>query len=204
MRRVILPGFLIMLLSIVLMAGCAGTRSVMEWQDEGYSGTLGNILVIAAVDDNARRRSIEDAYVAEFAANSVNATPSYTLIPDASALSRETVDAAIVGQNLDAVLVTRLAGVEEVEEYQPPVSFTHYSSYHQYYAQAMTYSNPGYYRKYKVLMLETNLYDTASQKLIWSMQSESIDASAPQKVVDGQIGLTMKRMVARGLVDSGQ
>ena len=37
-------------------------------------------------------------------------------------------------------------------------------------------ASAGYYRKYQVLMLETNLYDTATQQLIWSMQSESIDA----------------------------
>jgi hypothetical protein len=53
-------------------------------------------------------------------------------------------------------------------------------------------------------MLETNLYDTTTKQLIWSMQSESIDASAPQKVIDAQIALTIKRLVARGLVDSAE
>ncbi len=63
-------------------------------------------------------------------------------------------------------------------------------------------SSPGYYRKYQVLMLETNLYDTTTKQLIWSMQSESIDASAPQKVIDEQIALTIERLVAHGLVTS--
>ena len=190
--------------SAILVVGCASTDSVMEWQDEAWSGKLNSILVIAAVEDNARRRSIEDAYVEEFAANSVGATPGYTLISSTTALSRETVEAAIAGQDLDAVLVTRLAGVDEVEEYQPPTSYNHYRSYHSYYSHSMRYSSPGYYRKYQVLMLETNLYDTATRQLIWSMQSESLDASAPQKVIDGQIALTIKRLVARGLVDSAE
>jgi len=204
MDRAMFSRIYLSILSAIVLAGCASTRSVMEWQDDGYSGKLDNILVIAAVEDNARRRAIEDAYVEDFAANSVGATPGYTLIPSATALSRETVEAAIVGQDLDAVLVTRLAGIDEVEEYQPPTSFTHYSSYHRYYSHSMRYSSPGYYRKYQVLMLETNLYDTATKQLIWSMQSESIDASAPQKVIDAQIALTIKRLVARGLVDTGQ
>ena len=190
--------------SAILVVGCASTDSVMEWQDEAWSGKLDSILVIAAVEDNAHRRSIEDAYVEEFAANSVGATPGYTLISSTTALSRETVEAAIAGQDLDAVLVTRLAGVDEVEEYQPPTSYNHYRSYHSYYSHSMRYSSPGYYRKYQVLMLETNLYDTATRQLIWSMQSESLDASAPQKVIDGQIALTIKRLVARGLVDSAE
>ena len=204
MYRAILSRFFLLILSAILLAGCASTRSVMEWQDEAWSGKLDNILVIAAVEDNARRRSIEDAYVDDFAANSVAAIPGYTFISSTTALSRETVEAAIAGQDLDAVLVTRLAGVDEVEEYQPPTSFTHYSSYHRYYSHSMRYSSPGYYRKYQVLMLETNLYDTATKQLIWSMQSESIDASAPQNVIDGQIALTIKRLVARGLVDSAE
>jgi hypothetical protein len=204
MCRAMFSRIFLMILSATLVAGCASTNSVMEWQDEAWSGKLDNILVIAAVEDNAHRRSIEDAYVEEFAAISVGATPGYTLISSTTALSRETVEAAIAGQDLDAVLVTRLAGVDEVEEYQPPNSYAHYRSYHGYYSHSMRYSNPGYYRKYQVLMLETNLYDTATRELIWSMQSESLDASAPQKVIDGQIALTIKRMVARGLVDSAE
>jgi hypothetical protein len=194
----------LLILSAILVAGCASTRSVMEWQDEAWSGKLDNILVIAAVEDNARRRAIEDAYVEDFAANSVGAIPGYTLISSATELSREAVEAATAGQDLDAVLVTRLAGIDEVEEYQPPTSYTHYSSYHRYYSHSMRYSSPGYYRKYQVLMLETNLYDTATKQLIWSMQSESIDASAPQKVIDEQIALTIERLVAHGLVTSAE
>jgi hypothetical protein len=204
MYKAMFSRFFLLMLSSILLVGCASTRSVMEWQDEAWSGKLDNILVIAAVEDNARRRAIEDAYVEEFATISVDTTPGYTLITSATSLSRETVEAAIAGQDLDAVLVTRLAGVDEVEEYQPPTSFTHYSSYHRYYRHSMRYSSPGYYRKYQVLMLETNLYDTATKQLIWSMQSESIDASAPQKVIDAQIALTIKRLLARGLVTSAQ
>ena len=44
--------------SAILVVGCASTDSVMEWQDEAWSGKLDSILVIAAVEDNARRRSI--------------------------------------------------------------------------------------------------------------------------------------------------
>ena len=196
--------FFLLILSATLVMGCTSTRSVMEWQDETWSGKLDNILVIAALEDNVRRRAIEDAYVEDFAGLSIDATPGYTLISNATELSRESVEAAIAGQDLDAVLVTRLAGVEEVEEYQPPTSYTHYSSYHRYYSHSMRNSSPGYYRKYQVLMLETNLYDTATKQLIWSMQSESIDASAPQKVIDEQIALTIERLVAHGLVTSAE
>ena len=44
------------------------------------------------------------------------------------------------------------------------------------------------------------MYDTASQQLIWSMQSESLDSSALQEVIDEQIVLTVERLVAKGLL----
>jgi predicted GNAT family acetyltransferase len=172
----------------------------MEWRDEGFSGQLNHILVIAAADQVTQRHAIEDDYVKALTAVPVTAVPSYTLMDSDIALSRETVEAAIEGQGFDGVLVTRLLGVEEVEEYQPPVNYDHYRSYHRYYQRSLDYSSPGYYRKYKILKLETNLYDTATQELIWSMQSETIDPSAPQDVIEAQIKLTIDRLTQGGLI----
>ncbi len=193
---------MLLVLLATLLASCATTRPITVWQDKTYAGKLDNILVIAAVDEEGRRRAIEDAYVEKFGAASIGATAGYSLIDNAANLSRETVEKAIAGRNIDAVLVTRLAGVEEIKEYQPPSSYEPYRSYNRYYAHAREFSSPGYYVTYKLLTLETNLYDTVTQQLIWSMQSESIESSAPQKVIDGQIDLTVKQLLERGLVSS--
>ena len=200
MRNTFSAQCFLLLSAAMVLAGCSSARSLMEWQDEGYTAQLDNILVIAAVEEQTQQRAVEDAYVKQFAEIAVNAVPGYTLLADGSVLSRATIEAAIVGQDIDAVLVTRLAGVEEVEEYQPPSSIEYNRSYHRYYAHARAFSSPGYYIKYKVLTLETNVYDTASQQLVWSMQSESLDSSAPQEVIDEQIALTVKRLAARGLL----
>ncbi len=193
---------MLLVLLATLLASCATTRPITVWQDKTYAGKLDNILVIAAVDEEGRRRVIEDAYVDKFGAASIGAIAGYSLIDNAANLSRETVEKAIAGRSIDAVLVTRLAGVEEIKEYQPPSSYEPYRSYNRYYAHAREFSSPGYYVTYKLLTLETNLYDTVTQKLIWSMQSESIESSAPQKVIDGQIDLTVEQLLERGLVAS--
>jgi len=189
-----------LLLLAAILGACASTKPVKEWRDEGFSGQLGHILVIAAADEAVQRRAVEDDYVAALTVVPVAAVASYTLMDSDVALSRETVEAAIEGQGFDAVLVTRLLGVEEVEEYQSPETFDHHRSYHRYYMRSMDYSSPGYYRKYNIHTLETNLYDTATQDLVWSMQSETIDASAPEDVVEAQIKLTMDRLTKSGLI----
>jgi hypothetical protein len=50
------------------------------------------------------------------------------------------------------------------------------------------------------LTLESNLYDTTTQQLVWSMQSENFDPSTPAKVIEQQIGLTIEILSERGLV----
>jgi len=189
-----------LLLTGLILGACASTRPVMEWREDGFSGQLNHILVIAATEQATQRHAVEDDYVEAFTAVNVTAVPSYSLISSDQPLSRETVEAAIEGQGFDAVLVTRLLGVEEVEEYQPPTTFDHHRSYHRYYMRSMDYSSPGYYRRYKILTLESNLYDTATRDLVWSIQSETIDPSAPRDVVEAQIALTIDRLTQAGLI----
>ncbi len=173
----------------------------MEWQDEAFSGEIDNLLVIAVVEDNALRRSVEDAYVDRFSERALTATPGYVLLPDIELLSRETVEAAIEDLDIDAVMVTRLVGVEEVEQYHPP---SHYDYYDRYFLYTVPSSTQGYYTRFTLLKLETNLYDTASAKLVWSLQSESMESPAPEDVIEGQVKLTVERLAARGLIAPAQ
>jgi hypothetical protein len=186
---------------LALLGACASARPVMEWQDEDFSGDIENLLVIAVVEDNAMRRTVEDAYVAKFSERALTATPGYVLLPDIGVLSRETVEAAIEDLNIDAVMVTRLVGVEEVEQSNPP---TYYDYYDSYFLYTLPRSSQGYYTRFTLLKLETNLYDTASAQLIWSLQSESMDSPAPEDVIEGQVGLTIERLAARGLIAPAQ
>jgi len=185
--------------ALVVMA-CATTKPTAEWQDVGFSGSFGNLLVIGASDRPTTRRLFEDTFVQELAAIKVNAISSYKVMSQDQVVSRETVEAAIAGLEVDSVLVTRLLGVEEGVRYHPPTYYSHYRAYPSYYRHALDYTSPGYYTNYKILKIETNLYDIATQKLVWSMQSENIDPSTAQKIIEEQISLTIKALSGRGLI----
>jgi hypothetical protein len=184
----------------LMLSACATKRPVMEWQDEGFTDALDNILIIAAIERSTRRRVYEDEFVEALAALNVDATPSYELMTTSMTISRETVAAAIKGQDIDAVLVTRLLGVKEEEVYHPPTYYDHHSSYHRYYTHALKSDNRAYYRRFKVLTLETNIYDATTKELVWSMQSESIEPSTPRNLIEEQIALTIQTLQARGLI----
>ena len=184
----------------LMLSACATKRPVIEWQDESFSAAFDNILIIAAIERSTRRRVYEDEFVEALEALKVEATPSYELMTTSMTISRKSVEAAIKGQNIDAVLVTRLLGVKEEEVYQPPTYYDHHRSYHHYYTHALENDNRAYYRRFKVLTLETNIYDAATKELVWSMQSEGIEPSTPRNVIQEQIALTIQTLLARGLI----
>jgi hypothetical protein len=187
-------------LTVLVITACANTSPVTEWSNEGFTGKLNNILIIGVTSRATRRRGFEDKFVAGFAALKVNATPSYELIDSSLYLSRQIVENAIKGRGMGAVLVMRLAGIKEKEVYRQPDNQDENMTYFTYYDKAFQRSNDGSYDQYKIVTLETNLYDTQSGELVWSMQSETMDASQPRQVVEDQIELTIRTLAKRGLI----
>ena len=189
-----------------LLAACA-IKPLAEWRDNNFSGTVDNILIIGVSDQPVVRRQFEDTFVKELAALGVSAKSSYQVLTDEQISSKDALDAAIRAQSMDSVLVTRVIGVEEIDTYTPP-TYTHtpstfdrhYRDYHSYFNHAVRVATPGYWDKYEVLKLESNLYDSASQQLIWSIQSESFDPRSATQLIDDQITVAIKSLRNTGLI----
>ncbi|UCH40851.1 MAG: hypothetical protein JSU67_03930 [Gammaproteobacteria bacterium] len=183
-----------------LLSACA-LKPLAEWHDSNFSETIDSILIIGVSDQPAARRMFEDTFVKELEALGVSAKSSYRILTDEQILSKDALDAAISEQSMDAVLVTRVIGVEEIDTYTPP-TYTrspstyhrHYRDYHSYYNHSVQVVTPGYWDKYQVLKIESNLYDSASQQLIWSIQSESFDPRSATQVIDEQIMVSIKSL----------
>jgi hypothetical protein len=106
--------------------------------------------------------------------------PNLTLSRD---FTREQLAESIKKTGCDAVFTLALLDAKSVESYHPgtvyaPVNYGYYGSYYGYYNYyyPQVYS-PGYYSVDKTFYLETNLYDLASDKLLWSVQSEASNPS---------------------------
>jgi len=189
------------ILMTILLGACASTsKPVGEWRDQGFNRQLNNFLVIGVTSRSTRRRSFEDLFVAQLAIADVRAIPSYKLIESSMHLTRDIVERAIEGQNLGAVLVTRLVGIKDEAVYKLPANYDDDRGYMGYYDHAWQETSTGYYSQYQVFTLETTLYDTVSGKLVWSMQSEAIEASQPRHIVEAQIALTIEMLAKQGLI----
>ena len=212
-------GRLLLAFAVSLMLTACTLKPLAEWRDSEFTGMVDNILVIGVSEQAVVRRQFEDTFVNELAAVGVSAKSSYRVLSDEQISSKDALDAAIREQSMDAVLVTRVIGIEEIETYTPPTyTYTprpraylpsdthssdfdrHYRDYHSYYRYAARVSTPGYWDKYEVLKLESNLYDSASQRLIWSIQSESFDPQSAGQLINDQIAIALKSLRETGLI----
>ena len=111
-------------------------------------------------------------------------------MPQSTRLTEEQIGGAIEGGSFDGVLISRLLGVDQNEEYVPPSSYTvpttHYGyGYYGYYgASYTTVHEPGYFKTNKTFRVETNLYSVASSDLVWSGQSATLNPESLTEVID--------------------
>jgi hypothetical protein len=124
-------------------------------------------------------------------------------MPDNARPTEENIKTVIKDIRFDAVLITHLVGVKEKKSHAPityrPPAYT--DSFYGYYDHVEGYVyDPGYYRRHTHVKLETNLYDARNEALVWSMQSEAIDPSSRQNLIDANIKIVVQRLEAQGLL----
>jgi len=170
----------------VLLGGCATTSMLSSWVDPEAAGKkLDKVLVIGIAKNHVVRRQYEDTFVRQLTAKGARAIPSYQLLPDANQISEESIAPHIAENQITQVLVTRLVDRKTVSTYVPPTTTmyaTGYPSYYpSYYGSWYGYyntgyaavSSPGYTYDTEYVNLETNVYDIAAQKLVWTGLTET-------------------------------
>jgi hypothetical protein len=93
----------------------------------------------------------------------------------------------------DTVLVARPIS-RKIERSYVPGSYHRWGSYYGY-----AYS-PGYIVDDEYVYIETNLYDVATEKLIWTSQSETIMLATDQELIKSFIGTMIGQLSADKLL----
>ncbi len=174
-------GFLALLLA-GLVAACATTKVTNVWYEKGHS-PVRKVLVLGVSDNERNRRLFEDALVRVLKQDGVDADAASRIMPATHKPTRQRILEAVRKHGYDAVMITRVVGVDEQSYYYPPTSTYHYlppPSYRDmwsYYPRVYdSYSTtPGYSVKVQTVRLESNLYDAGTTKLIWSAASDLYD-----------------------------
>ncbi len=185
------------------LAACTTAKPTKEWRDPTYSGgTFDNILIVGLSHKETVRRAFENTFVDRLGEDKIKATASFALMPAETRPSEESIKAVIADIKFDSVLVTHLVGVTEKEVYHPAAyRMDTNRGFYDYYGYVGGYVyEPGYYTRHKRVKLETNLYDTQTERLVWSMQSETMDPNSEKELIDAKIRIVIKKLKSQQLI----
>lgn len=148
------------------------------------------ILVIGMSTNVAARATVEDELVYYMRLKGINAiAASSVLPPDRSIVSepRDVQKQKLQESGFDAIFAISLREKKESTKYvqgssaYAPTSFYggYYGSFYSYYPHMYTnVYQPGYYVKSEEILLNSNLFDVETGKLLWSAQSDTTDPSS--------------------------
>lgn len=194
------------LIALFILTACAPTRLTKVWKDDAYTGGPVNSVLVVGISDNlVNRKMFEQHFTEQFKQNGAKAFPSSEVIPVERELNKDTIKGTAEELGADAVLVTHLVGVEEKEEYVPPaytsVPGPQHASLGRYYSGVYsTVHEPGYYVKNEYVRLENNLYETKTEKLIWSSSSETINPESVNETIETLCKVVMQSLQKSGLI----
>jgi hypothetical protein len=123
--------------------------------------------------------------------------------------TEEVVIKKIKETGCDGIFTIALVDKESETRYVPgsvgyspyPVNgyYGSYWGYHSYYGAAM-YSSPGYYTTDKTYFIESNLYDVATGKIVWSSQSKTVNPSDLKSFSEKYTDAIIKQLEGDGLL----
>ena len=166
--------------ALALLAACASTTIVDQWESPGYSGgPFKRLLVVGVTKEAAVRRIFEDEFVRQLRARGTDAVASYTFIPEDGQVDQPRLERAVKESNADGVIVTRVVKVEHRTQVVPgtpafPGFGTDiYGFYGSGWGGVWTgYASPPAVFQYDEVKVETKLFHAGNAALVWAAQSD--------------------------------
>lgn len=196
--------FALLALFFMLFAACATTQVTAVWKDPSYQTRPDKIMVIGVAKNPLNRRLFEDEFAAQLRTRGMDAIASYTVISDKQQEDQAAIAAKVAELGADAVLITRMVSKKTVHVYVPGTAYyppPFYDTWPDYYGYGYRYMySPGYIAEDEYAIIETNLYETGNDKLIWAASSETGLNGSDQNLIKSYIGIMVETMAGNGLL----
>lgn len=180
--------FLLLCFAVLLLTSCASTEVMNTWKDETQNQQFTNVLVVAVNKTPAYRTLIENELVNIIKTSGIDAKSAAAILPNTDLTDEATASSAIQNTGADSVMVVRLVDITKEQVYTPGTTYvqgTNFSRYnkgwHGYYNSGYRVTEtPAYYSEYNVSTVETAIFDTATNKRVWS----TITSTAEVREID--------------------
>jgi hypothetical protein len=199
-------------LALLLMtAGCSTSKITSSWKAaEVAPQKYKKIMVLGLIreTDRTMQENMENHLAGDLQNLGYNAVSSYKEYgPKAfEGLEEEAAISKLRNSGVDAVLTIVLLDKEKERSYRP--GYIYYSPYGWYYGHFWGYRytlyrriyEPGYYVTSSKYFWESNLYDMGSQKLVYSVQTQSFDPSSSESLGHEYGQLIVNNMVKQNVL----
>jgi hypothetical protein len=195
---------LLWIATVTLIASCASTTLVNQWRASDYrGGPFGNLLVVGISEQKGIRRTFEDLFVIQLRKQGVAATPGYRQLPSTGKADEQTLLEAVRDSGADGVLMTRVVSIDTETRYIPGYAgMWPYPGFYGYYASAWAYYEPPRVEQYKIVTLETNLWDMRTKSLVWSGTNRIFQPREIQREAVALVRVLVEALAQNGLIES--
>jgi hypothetical protein len=201
--------FLSLSMLVIFLAGCASSKDTAGvWiNKEKIKGkTYSNFFVIVMTADIEARVKLENDIAATIISRGHKATKSYEVLPadlkDPKPPAVEDLIAKIKASDCDAVFLTSLLDKNEDvgfteggTQYTMRTDYSWAGSFFGYYSHYYsTLTTSGYYSTDKTYVMQSNLFDKASQEKMFAVKSEIFNPSSLSSFSRTYISTLMKQL----------
>ena len=179
---------LVVLLLLLSLTGCASVSLVKSWREQPVMVTSYRDFLVVGISSNRQMRQVvEEVLAAELIKKGLSATPSYTITGVETKLTRELILKAVQTSNVDAVITTRLVDLKKDTRTESGFVMTDRgvdTYFDMYGTGTVSYATfdmkPVEVTTSTTYALETNLFDTKTEHLVWAGITDAVD---PQGVI---------------------
>jgi hypothetical protein len=196
----------VMALLGLALASCGGsTQMIDSWAEPTYAAKpTPKVMVVALGENELRVKRFEDIFAGYFTARKLEVVKGNELkainVPDVEAFKKIVHDSGA-----DLCVITKLVDIANETVYHPGtttyVPHTGYYGMGYYYSSSyVMVSDPGYISTSKVYKVETNVYDVATEKLVWSGLSKTTDPADFEDGANSFAAVVVGDMVVRKII----
>lgn len=197
--------------AIILVAGCSGTAIISTWKALDITPQKFNRIMVVAIGPDANRtlrEHMEEHLAGDLKDLGYNTSSAYNVYgpKEFENMTETSTNDKLAKDGYDAVLTVVLLDKQRERYYVPArVVYSPYITYQSrfwgYYRTMHTrIISPGYYASSTKYFWESNFYDLASGKLLYSVQTESFDPVSADKLAHEYGGKIVQDMVKNSVL----
>ncbi len=173
--------FCIALISIFSQCAAPSTKMVDTWSGADMEvEKWQKVLIVAIAKTKEGKSNFENKLKEKIEKKNVTVVAATDVLPPDEKISEETFHKYFENQNFDAVVVSRLASVQDLPGTSKPGKLP---DFYEFYDQKYDDISVDFTDKNLIIGVETRVYDTKELEVVWSGLSKTFEPGKPKKLI---------------------